>query len=116
MVSEQRLAQTLPDRTDSELPPQVQWFLSVIETAVASDSWNRRHEAEPVCSFVVGVFDYWWDSEVEKPSWGDIFILELDGSPRYEDYIPRYEQFCYQQGAIVGWHLSEKFDEGERLK
>lgn len=101
----------LPDRSDSDIPPQVQYFLSICETAVASERWSHEKSGTPQYKFVEGVLDHWWGDGMVEPYWEQLFVTDL--SKNEEKFrrqpLPSVEQFAYHQGAIVGYLLREEY-------
>ena len=114
--NEQHTSKYLPDRSDTDIPQNVQIFLSLCETAISSPQFCERYDDTKEINFVEGVLDYWWQTELAEPTWEQIFRMrspdgKLEGSPSYE-------RFCYQQGAILGYRLREKYrpvEEGQAL-
>lgn len=102
------IAEVLPDRNDSDIPQQVQWFLSVCEAAVASYRWGKEHYDSPAFHFTAGVVDYWWEDDLIEPRFEMLFRRPLDPDERWEGF-PSYKRFCYQQGAKVGYQLREQY-------
>lgn len=112
---ESRVAQLLPDRNDSDIPPSVQCFLSACEAATISYRYQDEHWDEPQTFFFEGVVDYWWEEDLEEPRFEMLFHRPLHPDGEWEGY-PSYERFCYQQGAIVGYKLREQYGQTETLK
>jgi len=109
---ESRVSDLLPDRRDSDLPPQVQFFLSVVEAAMASHRYQAKHLDEPQTYFCEGVLDYWWqdNEELVEPRFEQLFRRPLREDGEWEGY-PSHKRFCYQQGAILGYQLSEQYED-----
>jgi hypothetical protein len=96
-------ANDLPDRNGSDIPAQVQWFLSVCELACVYQPWLQKHIGSGKDKFCEGVTDYWWDyDELEEPSLDMVFNI---GRVRE----PSQERIAYQKGAIVGYELAERY-------
>lgn len=105
------IARDLPDRNGSDIPPQVQWFLSMCETAVIWYRYVDLHHGEPQDKFCQGVVDYWWGDTLEEPTFEMLFKRHPFSDEQWSGW-PSYERFCYQQGAIVGYELKERFSDG----
>lgn len=101
------LATELPDRSGEDIPVQVRYILSVAEAATGWSEWQREHHDEPRAYFCSGLLDYWYDDELDEPTWEMIFLTDLHSGELYG--LSSYERFCYQQGAIVGYQLREKY-------
>lgn len=101
------LAEELPDRSDTDIPPQVRYVLSVAEMATGWSEWQREHHDEPRAYFCEGLFDYWHEVELEEPTWEMIFLTDLESGKLYG--MSSYQRFCYQQGAILGYRLREEY-------
>lgn len=101
----------LPDRTHTDIPIQVRYILSVCEVATSWGDWQTEHHNEPRAHFCEGVFDYWWDDELQEPRWEMIFNKDLKTGEL--SGIPTKERFYYQQGAMFGYRLREEFKNNE---
>lgn len=106
---ETRLSNLLPDRSDSDLPPQVRHVITLCEAAVASNRFSRERQDDPEYHFVEGVVDYWWSDHLEPPRWEQLFHKDLDTGEFRREVIPTRERFAYQQGAMVGYLLREEY-------
>jgi hypothetical protein len=62
---ESRVSDLLPDRRGTDLPTQVQFFLSAVEAAMASHRYQAQHLDDPQTKFCEGVLDYWWQDNDE---------------------------------------------------
>lgn len=97
-------ADDLPDRNGSDIPEQVQWFLSLCELANIWHEWLDDHIETERSHFCEGVIDYWWNNDMVEPT---MDMLQ-------DDYYlpPDDERIAYQKGAIVGYELAERFKDG----
>jgi len=112
--NEEDKVQWLPDRSDTDIPQNVQLFLSLCETAISSTQFCERYHNTKEINFVEGVIDYWWDTDLEEPTWEQIFRKNLSDG-KFEG-SPSYERFCYQQGAILGYRLREEYRPSDCLE
>jgi len=101
------LCRELPDRSESDIPLQVRYILSVCEVATGWGDWQESHLKEPRAHFCEGVFDYWWDDDLEEPTWEMIFYKDFESGDLYG--MSSVERFSYQQGAILGYQLREEY-------
>ena len=104
-----QLAAKIPDRSDTDIPLQVRLILSICEVATGWHEWQNEHCGEPKAHFCEGVFDYWWDDELIEPSFDQLFQRPLDPDKKWSGW-PSRKRFAYQQGAMVGYQLREKYE------
>lgn len=111
MRSEINYANKLPDRSDTDIPQEVQWFLSVCELATVYRPWLEVNMGGPVDNFCEGVVDYYWQGEeFEEPTFSMLFDDGLFGQTEDIGNWPSAERIAFQKGAIVGYKLQEKYD------
>lgn len=106
---ESRVSELLPDRSGTDLPPQVHHFLALCEVAVTSERFSRERRGDPEYHFVEGVVDYYWSDGLDEPYWEQLFYTDLSTGRIRDEPIPEHSRFCYQQGAMVGYRLREEF-------
>lgn len=92
------IPKALPEYKEEALPPQVHYFISVCETAVAYSDGDV--EDKPEIRFCEGVFDYWHAGDHVAPP------------PDSEEAKRVWEDFdeVYNAGAHIGWSLYQEFD------
>lgn len=113
-MTNRNYGEDLPDRNDSDVPEQVQWFLSVCELACIYHEWLEDNLGGPRDNFCEGVTDYWWGhDELEEPTFDMLFYKPLDPDENWQGW-PSQERIAYQKGAIVGYELAERFKDGQR--
>lgn len=100
--------QTLFPPRGQDLPQRVHGFLRLCELANAWYDWQEEHHDTPKAWFCEGVVDYWWDDDLIEPGFEMLFQRPLDPSEKWSGW-PSHKRFCYQQGAIVGYRLKEKY-------
>lgn len=107
---ERRVSGLLPDRNGSNLPRQVQFFLSLCEASMASHRYQEKHLEETQTKFCEGVVDYWWDDndDLVEPTLEDLWKDPFDSSETWQRW-PSQNRIAYQKGAIVGYQLSERY-------
>lgn len=111
-MSNRNYGEDLPDRNGSDIPEQVQWFLSLCELACIYHEWLEDNLGNQKDNFCEGVTDYWWShDELEEPSFDQLFYRPLDPDEQWQGW-PSKERFAYQKGAIVGYELAERFKDG----
>lgn len=93
------VSRLLPDRNHTDIPQQVQFFLSVCEVATISHRYQSVHLEEPQTNFCKGVVDYWWESNDD--------LVEPTLEQLWRD--PFDKRIAYQKGAMVGYLLREEF-------
>jgi hypothetical protein len=98
-------AETLPDRNDSDIPEQVQWFLSLCELANIWYEWMDENMDTERGKFCEGVVDYWWNSDMIEPT--------MDMIQGKHTLPPDDERIAYQKGAIIGYELAERFKDDQ---
>jgi len=91
----------LPDRNDTDIPENIQWFLSVCELANIWYGWIDRNLDTEKSEFCEGVVDYWWNSDMIAPTMD--MVTDKHRLPRDEKRI------AYQKGAILGYELAKRF-------
>jgi hypothetical protein len=104
-------SEDLPDRNESSIPPQVQWFLSVCELATIYRPWLELNLGSEADNFCEGVVDYWWQhDELKKPTFEMIFHQPFGEKEWKLTDCPEQERIAYQKGAIIGYALAEEYD------
>ena len=112
--SDRNYGEDLPDRNGSDIPEQVQWFLSLCELANIYRPWlqDRGNLGGERDNFCEGVTTYWWDhDELEEPTFDMLFYKPLSSDKAWQGW-PSQERIAYQKGAIVGYQLAERFKDG----
>lgn len=111
-MSDRNYAEDLPDRNGSDIPEQVQWFLSLCELACIYHPWLQENLGTQKDNFCEGVTDYWWQgNELEEPTFDMLFHKPLDSSEPWQGW-PSQERIAYQKGAIVGYELARRYKDG----
>ena len=101
--------QTLFPPRGEELPQRVHGFLRLCEMATSWYEWQEEHHDTMRAHFCEGVVDYWWDDELIEPSFDQLFQRPLDPDKKWSGW-PSRKRFAYQQGAMVGYQLREKYE------
>ena len=92
-----------------KLPQRVHGFLRLCELACCWYEWQDKNYDKMKAWFCEGVVDYWHDdSGISEPSFDQLFYRPLDRDKLWSGW-PSRKRFAYQQGAIVGYRLRDKY-------
>ena len=91
-----------------DIPLTIQLILQLAETGTTY-RYHKENHGDPSERFFSGLFDYWWEEDLEEAHFEQIFRKDLVTGELKG--FPSHERFCYQQGAVVGQALREEFKE-----
>lgn len=108
---ESHIVTNLTDMSDMDMPQNIKVFLSMCETALLSDRFHDYKKDSKEMKFIRGVMDYWWGSDLNEPTWEQMFRKNFETGQLRQTPSPSHKRFCYQQGAILGYRLKQRFRE-----